>query len=65
MRMCRHGRRYRGPRAHIPQVGPSDVHLPFGNPVTVGLKGLTGTHTLLPLKWEEYSPRDPEEASRP
>jgi adenylate cyclase len=37
----------------------------FGIPITAELKGLTGTHILLPLEWEQYSPRDPEECSRP
>jgi adenylate cyclase len=36
----------------------------FGNPITAELKGLTGTHTLLPLEWKEHSPRDPEETNR-
>jgi adenylate cyclase len=37
----------------------------FGNPITAELKGLTGTHTLLPLEWEERLPRDHENTNRP
>jgi len=36
----------------------------FGKPITAELKGLTGTHTLLPLEWAEPSPRHPEETNR-
>ena len=31
-------------------VNHSDIK--FGDPITVELKGITGTHTLLPLNWQ-------------
>ncbi len=36
----------------------------FGDPIAAELKGLGGTHILLPLKWEEYSVRGPERTNR-